>query len=157
MVVVLVLAPATDACTGASPSLTSVIDAGPKDGASASPTFGGSGNLDPLGPMDASSGVRVAILFGTTCAGGPETSCHGSHAGNLWLRLGPDGGDVVDVPASEEPTLRRVVPGDPTHSYLYLKVQADGGVDGGRMPLGAPYDPRIDALIRAWIDEGAGF
>ncbi len=118
------------------------------------PTLGGAG-LDPLKPSDASTSTRVAVLFASTCAGGPESSCHGSHAGDLWLRLRGPGADVVGVPSSEEPRLTRVAPHDAGASYLYAKLLSEGGIDGGRMPLGGPYDPRIKALVRAWIDEGA--
>jgi hypothetical protein len=50
----------------------------------------------------------------------------------------------------------RVKPGDPSASYLYLKVLGDGGIDGGRMPYGATtYDPRLPELFFAWIEAGA--
>ena len=124
------------------------------DSGGSGPSLGGPG-ADPLAPGDASTAHRVTLLFATTCAGGPELDCHGNHAGNLWLRLAPDGGDVIGVPSSEDPAQLRVKPGDPPRSYLYRKVLADGGVTGVRMPPGEPYDARIEALVRAWIGEGA--
>ena len=133
-------------------------DAGPtRDAGPGNPSLGGGASGDPLGPGDASTAHRVAILFATTCAGGPEAHCHGggNYAGGLSLVLTPDGGDVIGVPSLEDPTTLRVRPGDPAHSYVERKVMENGSVDGGRMPLGEAYDPRIEALVRAWIAEGA--
>lgn len=141
------------ACGTTQASREAAADAAPGfDGSG--PTLGGPG-VDPLAPGDASTAHRVTLLFATTCAGGPELDCHGNHAGNLSLRLAPDGGDVIGVPSSEDPSELRVKPGDPPRSYLYRKVLEDGGVTGVRMPPGAPYDPRLEALVRAWIGEGA--
>ena len=64
-------------------------------------------------------------------------------------------GDVVNVPSTERPALDRVTPGDVMASYLYLKVVGDGGIDGGRMPLGGPFDPRLAPFIASWIEAGA--
>jgi len=63
---------------------------------------------------------------------------------------------LVGVPSSEEPSLQRVKPGDPDHSYLVLKIQGSPGIQGGRMPLGGPYLPQstIDT-IRQWVTDGA--
>ena len=152
--VLLVLAFAAGACGGTGAHEATAADAG-RDVGGEGPSLGGGVGSDPLGPGDASTAHRVTLLFATTCAGGPETSCHGNHAGGLSLVLTPDGGDVIGVPSLEDPTLLRVKPGDPEHSYVERKVRMDGGVDGGRMPLGAPYDPRIESLVRAWITEGA--
>ena len=145
---------AVGACGGTRAVETTIADAG-IDARSNDPSLGSGGSSDPLGLGDASTAHRVTLLFATTCAGGPESYCHGSHAGGLALILTPDGGDVIGVPSLEDPTLLRVKPGDPTHSYVVRKVEADGGVDGGRMPLGAPYDPRVESLLRAWITDGA--
>lgn len=119
------------------------------------PTFagGGAAALDPFDP-DAAIAMRMNALIGASCVGGPETACHGSGAAGLTLRLG-SGGDVVNVPSTERPELLRVRPFDPADSYLFLKVRGDGGIDGGRMPLGVPEDPRIAELVRAWIEAGA--
>lgn len=109
--------------------------------------------IDPFDP-DAALGARANALFGSSCQGGPESGCHGAGAAGLTLRLGA-GGDVVDVPSTERPALVRVRPFDPPDSYLYLKVVGEGGIDGGRMPLGAPDDPRVADLVLRWIEAGA--
>ncbi|HSO40439.1 MAG TPA: hypothetical protein VLT33_48265 [Labilithrix sp.] len=108
--------------------------------------------IDPLA-SDAALGVRATqVLNG--CQGGPESACHGSGAAGTHLLLGP-GGDLVNVPSSERPSLMRVAPGDARSSYLYLKVLGDGGIDGGRMPAGGPFDPRLAPFIASWIAAGA--
>jgi hypothetical protein len=61
----------------------------------------------------------------------------------------------VNVRSSERPDMFRVHPYDPLGSYLYLKVLGDGGIDGGRMPLGESADPRTPPLIESWIEAGA--
>jgi hypothetical protein len=119
------------------------------------PVFGpGPAHVDPFDP-DAAVPARVNALFGTTCNGGPEQSCHNIGNAGLFLRLGANG-DVVNVPSTEKPDEMRVRPFDPDASYLYAKVIGlDGGTEGGRMPLGAPDDDRIPALILGWIEAGA--
>lgn len=109
--------------------------------------------VDPFDP-DAAIGVRVDALFGSSCVGGPETACHGSAAAGLTLRLG-EHGDLVEVPSTERPEMVRVRPFEPESSYLFLKVRGDGGIEGGRMPLDAPEDPRIAEVVRSWIEAGA--
>lgn len=122
--------------------------------ADAGPIGFGPSPPDPLEPSDASLPRRVSSMFGTTCRGGPEAACHGTGAGGLALVLG-DGGDLVGVPSRQAPSVPRVKPGDPAGSYLYRKVLEDGGVDGARMPPETTYDPRIPALVAAWIEAGA--
>ncbi len=139
---------------GSAPSAVRASDEGTMDGGVSSTTLGGA-DFDPLEPSDASTATRVTVLFRSTCAGGPETSCHGSHAGDLWLRLRGPSADVVNAASWEVPTMLRVAPYDVAGSYLDTKLLEDSGALGRRMPLGGPYDPRIEALVRAWINEGA--
>ena len=108
---------------------------------------------DPLA-SDASLGVRTAQIFASCGGGSGETNCHSTGAGGTYLTLGADG-DVVDVPSSENPTMLRVRPGDPARSYLYVKLLDAGDYDGGRMPPGGPYDPRLPPFIASWIEAGA--
>jgi hypothetical protein len=110
------------------------------------------GRIDPLA-SDAALGVRASQVF-TGCQGGPESACHGAGAADTHLRLGA-GGDLVNVASTERPELKRVAPGDPPNSYLYLKVLGNGGIDGGRMPLDGPFDPRMAPFIASWIEAGA--
>lgn len=71
------------------------------------------------------------------------------------MNLFGDAGDVIGVRAFERPDLLRVAPGDPDQSYLAWKIAGDPRIDGGRMPLGATFDPRWPVLVRAWIEAGA--
>lgn len=107
---------------------------------------------DPLA-SDAGIGARAAaVLHG--CGGGAETFCHSLGAGGTYLRLGADG-DLLGVPSTENPSMVRVRPGSPAESYLYEKLLAAGDYDGGRMPLGGPYDPRLAPFMAEWIEAGA--
>ncbi len=127
---------------------------GPNDAGESYPSLGSDARsaVDPLA-SDAPLGVRARQVFGG-CQGGPESACHGSGAAGTHLRIGA-GGDVVNVPSTERPALDRVTPGEVITSYLYLKVVGDGGIDGGRMPLGGPFDPRLAPFIASWIEAGA--
>ena len=131
----------------------SATDAG-GDATSEAGLFGDAAPLiDPFG--DASLALRTRALLARTCSGGPESGCHADHVAGYGALLDPDGGDTVNVPSTEIPSMLRVVPFQPEQSYLYWKVSADPRIDGGVMPLSTGYDPRIPALIGPWIEAGA--
>ena len=123
------------------------------EGDAATETHGFTAAPDPLA-SDAALGARAAQVFASCGGSGGETSCHSTGAGGTYLKLGANG-DVVGVPSSEDPSMLRVKPGDPAQSYLYEKLLDVGDYDGGRMPLGGPYDPRLAPFIATWIDGGA--
>jgi hypothetical protein len=132
----------------ASPSSSSVADEG---GPRPTPTLGA--GRDSF-PEDASLGIQARYVLGG-CAGGPESACHGIGAGGMVL---PDGtpSNLIDVPATEQPALRRIKLGDPANSYLYRKIMGGPAIDGGRMPLDQqPLDDRSISAIAAWIEAGA--
>jgi carboxypeptidase family protein len=88
-------------------------------------------------------------------------SCHPGVNPSLDLTAGKSYDELVGVQALEDPSLYRVVAGDPERSFLYLKLGgappvADIPAIGTRMP---PRAPPIDAddldLIRRWILQGA--
>lgn len=83
-----------------------------------------------------------ANIFTPICSG-----CHGgpNPAANLSLDAAHSYNDLVNVQSTEEPTLDRVKPGDPTDSYLVIHLQKDGD--------GAPASD-IPFVIQ-WIMEGA--
>jgi hypothetical protein len=93
-----------------------------------------------------------------------EYGCTGCHPGvnpSLDLTAGQSYDQLVGIQALEDPTLYRVVAGDPERSFLYLKLGgappvADIPAIGTRMP---PNAPPIDAadldLVRRWILQGA--
>jgi hypothetical protein len=103
----------------------------PEDDAGA-PTLGSSGVAGF--PADASLAAQARYVLGG-CTGGPEAACHGPDVRSANLQL-PDTipSNLVDVASTEEPSLARVRPGDPEHSYLYLKLTGAPEIDGGRMP-----------------------
>ncbi len=74
----------------------------------------------------------------------------------MGLHLPDSPPNLVNVPSTQVPSVMRVVPGDPEHSYLYWKVTGDPRIDGGRMPLMAPPLGATDReLLRGWIEAGA--
>jgi hypothetical protein len=83
-----------------------------------------------------------ANIFTPLCAG-----CHGgaNPAENLSLDAAHSYNDLVNVPSTEEPTLDRVKPGDPTNSFLVIHMQKEGD--------GAPASD-IPFVIQ-WIADGA--
>lgn len=93
-----------------------------------------------------------------------EYSCMACHPGvnsSLDLREGRSYDDLVGARALEDPGLVRVVAGDPSNSFLYLKLGGDPPVAdipgiGTRMPPRAPpIDPADLDLVRGWIVQGA--
>jgi methionine-rich copper-binding protein CopC len=85
------------------------------------------------------------------------TACHAGANAPLGLRL--DAGNsyalLVGVPSAESPSTLRVKPGDPSNSYLVMKIEGSASV-GARMPLGGPPLPASAiAEIKQWITDGA--
>jgi len=89
------------------------------------------------------------------------TACHPGVNGSLDLRKGRSYEDLVGVRALEDPSLVRVVAGDPGRSFLYLKLGGAAPVGdipaiGTRMPPRAPPIAEADLeLVRGWIVQGA--
>jgi hypothetical protein len=82
-------------------------------------------------------------------------ACHATGSGGLTITVGSELVNLVGVRAIERPELFRVAPGDPSASYMYLKLAQDGGITGAGMPASEPFDPRRPALASAWIEAGA--
>jgi hypothetical protein len=102
---------------------------------------------------DATLTVRVKGKIDQICA-----NVDGCHGGGAPMGLSPGGGEfdaMVNVTSSENPPMKRVLPGDPEHSYVYLKLWCDGGIDGGCMPLSTGPDPTLARLFHDWIEAGA--
>jgi hypothetical protein len=89
------------------------------------------------------------------------TGCHPSVMPALDLTEGKSYENLVGIQALEDPTLVRVVAGDPSSSFLYLKLGGDPPVldipaIGTRMPPGAPPIDAADLdVVRRWILQGA--
>jgi mono/diheme cytochrome c family protein len=91
-------------------------------------------------------------VFTPVCA-----TCHGGAspaAGQNLSSIEDSVANLINVDSSN-PGFKRVLPGDSSLSYLYLKV-AGNAQAGARMPLGQPAlpDKAINA-IKTWIDQGA--
>jgi uncharacterized protein (TIGR03118 family) len=63
---------------------------------------------------------------------------------------------LVNVTSLENSSLKRVLPGDPTNSYIVHKLEGMDIGNTARMPLGGPFldQPTIDQ-VSAWITAGA--
>jgi hypothetical protein len=95
----------------------------------------------------------VQPIFNARCI-----SCHSGSLAPQMLRLesGMSWANLVDVASMEQPTVKRVVAGDPANSYLFQKITNAPGISGSPMPLGSfpMSQPEIDT-IEAWIAQGA--
>jgi hypothetical protein len=93
-------------------------------------------------------------VFTPSCA---QSYCHDADAPSTRPRLTPEHayGDLVNQGASGVPGAILVVPGEPTNSYLIMKLQGIPGIDGSQMPLGVNMDPLLITLVEKWILEGA--
>ena len=80
--------------------------------------------------------------------------CHGGGAGQMGTSPTHEFASMIDVPSVEQPGMLRVLPGDPSHSYVFLKMACDGGIVGACMPFGA-YDPVMARAFHDWIEAGA--
>lgn len=85
---------------------------------------------------------------------GSADGCHGAGTGNFGIHIGSEFADMINVTSSENPPMKRVLPGDPDNSYVYLKLRCEGGIVGACMPLGNP-SPEIAQLFHDWIEAGA--
>ena len=94
-------------------------------------------------------------IFTPVCSG-----CHDGVGtvppGALNLTAGGTYAATVNVATGEQPTLKFIVPSDPTDSYLVQKLLGVATIKGGRMPLNGPYlDAATIAQVQAWITAGA--
>lgn len=110
------------------------------------------GDLDASFDFDGPLAPQVRGVIDQTCSN--IDGCHGSGAGNMPLSVGMEFDAMIDVVSYEMPPMLRVKPGDPSNSYVYLKLRCQGGIDGGCMPGGQP-NPSIARLFHDWIEAGA--
>ncbi len=89
--------------------------------------------------------------------------CIGCHSG---VGRPPDGGlrldanaaygELVNAQSAGKPSAVRVVPRDPSGSYLIQKLEGRSDIIGDRMPFGGQPLAQSDIdVIRAWISQGA--
>jgi uncharacterized protein (TIGR03118 family) len=130
-----------------------VTDAAGNIGTSADVTVTVS-NATTTTPTVTLSQLQTAI-FTPRCSG-----CHTGFGTSLPgvqnLTAGNTFTSIVNVPSIEQPSLKRIAPGDPDHSYLVQKLEGAAGISGARMPFGGPFltQAEIDQ-VRAWVTQGA--
>ncbi len=117
------------------------------------PTDPGVGAGDPIDPTATFTRVQTEI-FTPTCG---QLGCHDTLGRQEGMILSPGRAYAmtVGVASVETPQLVRVMPSDPTNSYLYRKITG-AGITGARMPQGGPYLTDAQTkLVRDWIRRGA--
>ncbi len=98
-----------------------------------------------------------AIIFTPTCA---TSNCHSGAVPDAGLDLSDADTSHANLVGVSTTQLGgagiRVVAGDPDNSYLIQKLENAAGIEGVRMPLGAPPLAQSDIdEIRQWITDGA--
>lgn len=101
--------------------------------------------------------AAVQEIFTSAC------NCHQTppNPGNGMLELTPGNAhaNLVGVKSSQAAGTNRVEPGDPSKSYLWLKLTGDylsvTGGTGDPMPLGGSLTPEQMTTIEEWILAGA--
>lgn len=97
-----------------------------------------------------------AKVLSTSCASG---YCHGSVAGGWSVKADKDAthAELVGPSSSQCSGLKRVEPGDPEKSALFLKLRGgfSGVCKGNKMPTGGSVDAAQLELVRSWIAAGA--
>lgn len=132
----------------ATPTITSTATATPTP--TSSPTITSTPTFNP----DATLANIQAQIFSPTCA---TQFCHSAATAseNLVLAAGAAYSNLVNV-QSFESSLLRVAPGDPTKSFLIVKLTGPPLGEGAQMPSGQlPLSAAQIQLIRDWITQGA--
>jgi hypothetical protein len=163
------ITPATPADTGPAEAACVRFDAGPAmEVAPPADTEGtdDSAVMDTAPPTATISRAELDDIIKNSCA---FSSCHGRSpgAGKLFLPAPPNNWvvEIVNKPSTAHPTMKRVVPGDPSNSFFVHKLtdglcalhkECVGGDCGVRMPQTS--DPLLkqdlDKIIE-WIRQGA--
>jgi len=138
---------------GCSASSTATQPSGQTSGDAAVDTGAAGCLLCDDASIDAAPVVHVKEIIDQVC-GNPD-GCHGAGAGNMSIFSGAEFDAMIGVASSEDPALLRVAPGDPAHSYVYLKLACDGGIFGACMPLTTGFDAPTARLFHDWIEAGA--
>src|SRR5580704_16033490 len=136
-------------------------------GCDARPSPAGDGGVDRPKPIEAGicSGAdggsdtvafaQIQQIFSDNCV-----LCHAAGA-PLDLTVGEAWDDLVGqaAPPPDSCGGTLVVPGDPTDSYLYVKLASPTPCYGAQMPLGEffsePLPSCVVAMVGRWIEEGA--
>ena len=86
------------------------------------------------------------------------TQCHSGSGAPLGLRmddLATSIANLIDIDSVTNPLIKRVSPNQPDQCFFYLKIIGDPQA-GNQMTLGqTPLSTEVQAVIRAWIENGA--
>lgn len=100
-----------------------------------------------------------ATILGPSCA---SSQCHqGLPPAFAPMSLQADAAwvSMVNRPSTQVPSMLRVAPGDPSRSYLMVKLLGGARALGGTDSIMPLYQPALDAAaitaIRDWITRGA--
>jgi hypothetical protein len=118
---------------------------------------------DPVSPPTSGIQPTFSSIQTNVFAGCATPSCHSTFAnrGNMILEHDSAYANLVGVPAFNDSAahagLLRVKPGDPDHSFLYVKISGQPpAAEGVRMPNSSfPLDAETISAIRTWIANGA--
>jgi hypothetical protein len=122
------------------------------DGAVSSPDGGMTCLLCGDATDDATVVAQVRGEIDRVCSN--MDGCHGAGEAHMTLLPGNEFGAMINVTSFENPPMKRVLPGDPLQSYVYLKLWCDGGIIDSCMPLGGQSAATAD-LFFEWIEAGA--
>jgi hypothetical protein len=113
------------------------------------------GIMPPMAPGSEFAAVYETV-FKMYCVG-----CHGGGTAGLNMSSATAAYQaLVGVPANPngmcgKTGLKRVEPGDPSKSLLFLKLQTAAAPCGQQMPVGGELKPELKTLIEQWIAAGA--
>lgn len=126
-------------------------DASAETGTSVTDT-GGTGSVTVTENEVTLSEVQKRV-FTPSCA---LANCHDAAAPRTpHLVEGQSWSELVGVQSAVIPSATPVVPGEPTNSYLVLKLNGTIGIAGVQMPFGTNMDPTLVTLVEKWILAGA--
>ncbi|HAV22493.1 MAG: hypothetical protein A2X67_02790 [Ignavibacteria bacterium GWA2_55_11] len=118
----------------------------------------GETNSPQLEQIEPSFASIQRVVFNASCS---ATSCHGSTAkAGLTLTPGSSYANLVNVTSQNDnahsPQFKRVLPGSPDSSFLWIKLTNPGPQQGDRMPqVGNSLPDEYLQAIRTWIVQGA--
>jgi len=123
-------------------------------------TAGCSSNSSPSSPTPTST-LSFATQIQAQILNPACVACHTDDgrtpASNLNLKSGAAISNLINIASVGKPGAVRVIPGNPSGSYLIQKLEGASDIVGLRMPRNGPPFLTTEqvALIRQWIQNGA--